>query len=195
MMWKPDEARVAGAATTRRAFLRGALYVGGAMAAGMLPGSSPALAARHRSVSLYNLHTGERLVVDYLIGGRYQREELRAVARLLRDHRTGDVHAIDPRLLDILTAVRERLGSRQPFHVVSGFRSRVTNEMRRRESRAVARNSFHLTGRAVDLFLPDRQLRDVRTVALRLGAGGVGFYPESNFVHLDTGPVRDWYGV
>ncbi len=84
------------------------------------------------------------------------------------------------------------LGSRHAFHVVSGFRSRATNELRRRESRAVAKNSFHLTGRAVDLFLPDRRLRDLRSAALGLRAGGVGYYPESNFVHLDTGPVRRW---
>jgi uncharacterized protein YcbK (DUF882 family) len=191
-MGKPDEMGAEGALITRRAVLRGAFHVGGAMAASALLAPLPGLAATHRSVSLYNLHTGERLKVDYVVGGRYQRDELRAVAHLLRDHRTGDVHAIDPRLLDILTAVRERLGSRNAFHVVSGFRSRVTNEMRRRESHAVAKNSFHLTGRAADLFLPDRRLRDLRTVALRLGAGGVGFYPESNFVHLDTGPVRCW---
>jgi uncharacterized protein YcbK (DUF882 family) len=194
-MGKPDEMGVAGALTTRRAVLRGAFYMGGAMAAGALLAPLPGLAASHRSVSLYNLHTGERLQADYVVGGRYQRDELRAIARLLRDHRTGDVHTIDPRLLDILAALRERLGSRHAFHVVSGFRSRVTNEMRRRESGAVAKNSFHLTGRAADLFLPDRRLRDLRTVALRLGAGGVGFYPESNFVHLDTGPVRGWFGA
>jgi len=192
MMGKPDAMHTPDALTTRRALLRGALFAGGAMAASTLLGPLPAMAARHRSVRLYNLHTGERLAVDYVVGGRYQRDELRAVARLLRDHRTGDVHTIDPRLIDILAAVHARLGSRQAFHVVSGFRSRATNEMRRRESAQVAKNSFHLTGRATDLFLPDRRLRDLRTVALRLGAGGVGFYPESNFVHLDSGPVRSW---
>lgn len=193
-MRNANEAHVQEAQVSRRTLLRSALSLGGAMAVGAL---SPfeAQAARYRSVSLYNLHTGEKLAVDYVVGGRYQRDELRAVARLLRDHRTGDVHAIDPRLLDILTAVRDRVGSRQAFHVVSGFRSRRTNELRRRESGQVAKNSFHLTGRAVDLFLPDRRLCDVRTVALRLGAGGVGFYPRSNFIHLDTGPVRRWYGV
>jgi uncharacterized protein YcbK (DUF882 family) len=162
--------------------------------AGALCMPQVALAARTpaRSLTLYSIHTGEIASAEYLVGGRYQQDALDAFAHLLRDHRTGDVHPIDPAVLDILFEVAGMVESREAYHVVSGYRSRQTNEWKWRHGRGVARDSFHLYGRAVDVYLPRRELRDLRRAALTLEAGGVGYYPRSGFVHVDTGPVRMW---
>ncbi len=175
----------------RRQFLR----LGGAVAAGLLvPDWARALATPSRSLGFYALHTGERLTVDYMVNGRYQPQGLDAIAHVLRDHRTDQVHPIDPAVLDILYVVRRTIGSRQPFNVISGYRSQATNDMKRRRRRrsGVAKNSYHIVGKAVDVYLPDRELRDLRQAALALRTGGVGYYPGSGFVHLDCGPVRTW---
>ncbi|MFN8545232.1 MAG: DUF882 domain-containing protein [Candidatus Binatia bacterium] len=167
--------------------------MGSRAAVGLLMAPRLASAARQsRSVAFYNLHTSERLTVDYLVNGRYQSDALRAVNRILRDHYSGDVHPIDPGLLDVIWELRLRMESRAPYHVLSGYRSPQTNAMKAREGRGVAPHSFHMQGRAVDLFLPDRDLRLLRRAALSLRAGGVGYYPRPGFVHVDTGPVRTW---
>lgn len=174
---------------SRRGMLRWGLAVMGTLA---LP--RPARAARvpSRSLTLYSIHTGEMLRADYFVRGEYERGALDAISQLLRDYRTGDVHPIDPAVLDILHAVAGMVGSEEPFHVVSGYRSPETNAWKWRHGRGVARDSFHLYGRAVDVFLPRRELAHLRRAALALGAGGVGYYPRSGFVHVDTGPVRIW---
>lgn len=174
----------------RRRFLRRAA---GLMAGAVLwPRAGHAYATRTRSLGLYAVNTGERLRVDYCVDGRYEPDGLRAVDRLLRDFRTDETYPIDPRVLDVLCDVREALGSGESFHVVCGYRSVATNEMKRREGRGVAVHSYHLSGRAIDVFLPARDLRQVRRAGLELGAGGVGYYPRAGFVHLDVGPVRTW---
>jgi uncharacterized protein YcbK (DUF882 family) len=149
-------------------------------------------AGESRALPFYCLHTGEALTVEYCTRGRYQRDALRAVDRLLRDHRTNQAHAIDPALLDALWALRRRVGSGVRLHVVSGYRSPETNAMLQRTEPGVARGSYHVQGRALDFFLPDRQLRQVRRAAVGLQFGGVGYYPASGFVHVDSGPVRSW---
>lgn len=174
---------------------REVLRLAGGLAASALFGARGAAAASRtttRTLSLYSVNTSEHLAVEYFADGGYQPDALKAVSRLLRDHLTDQVHAIDPVLLDQLFVLRSALGARDAFHVVCGYRSPETNALRRRQHRGVAGHSFHVTGRAVDVFLPDRDLRQVRTVALQLGSGGVGYYPRSGFVHLDTGPVRTW---
>jgi uncharacterized protein YcbK (DUF882 family) len=143
-------------------------------------------------VRFAHLHTGERLSVEYFSAGSYLPDALDAVNRLLRDFRTGDVHAIDPGLLDILFAVRRETGTTRYFEVISGYRSPATNAALRRKSEGVASGSLHMQGRAIDVRLGDVPLSTLRRTALRLGGGGVGYYPESNFVHLDTGRVRAW---
>lgn len=145
-----------------------------------------------RSLRFDHLHTGERLSVEYFSAGVYVPEGLGAVDRLLRDFRTGDVHPIDPRLLDLLHVLGGATGSQRPFQVISGYRSPATNQMLRSRSEGVAFGSLHLTGQAIDIRLPDVPLTRLRDAALATGRGGVGYYPVSDFVHVDTGRVRRW---
>ncbi|MFQ5773707.1 MAG: YcbK family protein [Kiloniellaceae bacterium] len=155
----------------------------------------PAVARAHakeRAVAFYNMHTGESLEAVYWAAGTYVEQSLREIAVVLRDHRTGEIKAIDPRLIDALHALRGRVGSRRAFHVISGYRSPKTNAMLRRKSAGVARKSYHMRGMAADLFLPDRDLRALHRAALAMKAGGVGYYPNPGFIHLDTGRVRSW---
>ena len=159
--------------------------------AAALPRRLLALAAT-RSLSFYNTHTGERLVVEYFAGGAYVPGALTEVNWFLRDFRTGGVHDIDPGVLDILTKVHDLTGASRPFDVISGYRSPETNEMLRRRSREVASGSLHQVGKAIDVRLPGVDLTRVRNAGLALGLGGVGYYRKSNFVHLDTGRVRRW---
>jgi len=173
---------------------RDVLRLGAATVLGLAAGPrlAWAMAESSRSLAFYCLHTGEYMSVEYCAGGRYQRDALRAVDRLLRDHRTDQIHPIDPALLDRMWVLHRRLASRAQIHVISGYRSAQTNAMLRRTESGVARSSFHIQGRALDFFLPDRQLAQVRRAALGLKLGGVGYYPASNFVHVDSGPIRSW---
>jgi uncharacterized protein YcbK (DUF882 family) len=145
-----------------------------------------------RRLAFYHTHTSERLDVVYAENGDYVPGALAEINHLLRDFRTGDVHAIDPRLLDLLHAVLSRTGSRGRFEVISGYRSPHTNESLRNRSNGVAQNSLHLRGQAIDVRLTDVETARVRRAALDLASGGVGYYPASDFVHLDTGRVRAW---
>jgi len=173
---------------------RGFLLAAGAATLATI--ASPAFAsvgrAHFRSVALDNLHTGEKLNVDYWVNGRYVMGALHRVNYNLRDFRTGSVHPIDPQLLDLLDALRRMLGTRAPFQVISGYRSPETNAMLREESNGVAANSLHVQGMAIDIRLPGRSLRSLHAAAVRLERGGVGYYPRSDFVHVDVGRVRYW---
>lgn len=145
-----------------------------------------------RSIALANLHTGENLRVDYWVNGRYLHDALHAVNVNLRDFRTGDVYPIDPQLLDLLDALRRKLGTRAPYQVISGYRSPKTNALLREESDGVAAGSLHMSGMAIDIRVPDRALRYLHRAALALERGGVGYYPRSGFIHVDVGRVRHW---
>lgn len=146
-----------------------------------------------RSLSLFNTHTGEKLKqIVYWESGRYLEDSLRSIDYLLRDHRTDEVTRIDADALDILFALREKFPVGQPFEIISGYRSPETNRMLRKTSSGVAKSSFHMRGQAIDLRLPGVSLKSLRKAALSLQRGGVGFYPQSNFIHVDTGPVRRW---
>jgi uncharacterized protein YcbK (DUF882 family) len=145
-----------------------------------------------RELRFAHTHTGERLVVEYFSGGTYLPDALATVNHFLRDFRTSEVRAIDPALLDLLHGLTRGTGSHQPFQVISGYRSPTTNEMLRHRSEGVAAGSLHMTGQAIDIRLADVPLTRLRKVALAVGRGGVGYYPASDFVHLDTGRVRTW---
>ncbi|MDQ7074758.1 MAG: DUF882 domain-containing protein [Gammaproteobacteria bacterium] len=175
----------------RRRFLQ----FGTLLAAGFI--STPTLAKRQtqeRTLHFYNLHTEEKLSSTYWSDGHYQRSELNVINRLLRDHRTDEITQIDPLLLDLLHHTQQKLGSRQPLHIISAYRSQKTNTKLRQRSHKVAKRSLHTQGRAIDFFLPDRELHQIQQAALSLHGGGVGYYPRGKiqFVHMDTGRVRRW---
>ena len=175
---------------SRRAFLRSGLAAIGLV--GLRSAPAGAALALPRAVAFHNLHTGESLRAVYYRGGRWVEEALREIAWVLRDHRTGDVHAIDPRLLLLVSALRDHLAGAAPFEVISGYRAPASNALLRATTTGVARDSLHVRGMAVDLRLPGCPLPDLRAAALALGRGGVGYYPESGFVHVDVGRVRAW---
>lgn len=158
--------------------------------------AAPAIALPHapgrRALAFHNLHTGESVNVVYWAEGNYLRDATQRIEYLLRDFRNNKVHPIDPKLLDLLTGLRARLNTDAPYLVVSAYRSPETNAMLRRVSEGVATNSLHLEGRAIDLRVPGRSLSALHRTALALKAGGVGYYPHSDFVHLDVGRVRWW---
>jgi uncharacterized protein YcbK (DUF882 family) len=155
--------------------------------------SSSALASlKERSLSFYNLHTSESLKTVYWEGGDYLTPSLADINRVLRDHRSGQSHEIDPKLLDLLCDLRLRLDTSEPFQIISGYRSPATNAMLNAKSNGVATRSLHMDGKAVDIRIPKRNLSLVRNAALAMKAGGVGYYPSSDFVHVDVGRVRSW---
>jgi uncharacterized protein YcbK (DUF882 family) len=148
-----------------------------------------------RVVALHNLHTGESLNALYWENGAYVPDALAAVNHVLRDFRTGDVHEIDPRLIDLLRTISARVETRRPFQIISGYRSPLTNAMLHERSHGVASGSLHMSGLAADIRLPDVDLDRLHGAALGLGGGGVGYYPTSDFVHVDVGRVRRWQGA
>ncbi len=146
-----------------------------------------------RSLSLLNTHTGERLnEVVYWEQGSYLPDALSHISYVLRDHRTNEVHSIDPIALDLMAAISRKVDAKRSFEIISGYRSPQTNRALRKNSRSVAKNSYHMQGKAVDLRLPGVPLKVVRKAALDLRMGGVGYYPKSDFVHIDSGRVRSW---
>lgn len=147
-----------------------------------------------RSLSMVSTHTGEKLEVLYFEDGRYVPEALNRLNRVLRDHRTGDVAAIDPRLYDQLHALARCADCAPHYEIISGYRSPATNEKLRQASSGVATRSLHMDGRAIDVRLKGLSTAKLRDLALALRAGGVGYYAKSDFVHLDTGRVRSWTG-
>ena len=145
-----------------------------------------------RTLRLLNTHTGERLTATYCENGQLLPDALAEINRILRDHRTDEIKTIDTNLLDFISSLARRVDSQESFHVISGYRSPATNEKLRRQSSGVARRSYHLEGKAVDLKLPGVTTANLRAAALGERSGGVGHYPRSGFVHVDTGPVRSW---
>jgi uncharacterized protein YcbK (DUF882 family) len=152
----------------------------------------PAVSFAPRSVSLYNIHTGEWVRTVYWADGHYIREAVRDINWVLRDHYSNEVRPMNAGVLDLLGMLRSRLDCHDPFLVVCGYRSPATNHMLYLRSSGVAANSYHIKGMAIDLRCERRDLSQVRGAAMSLRAGGVGYYPRSDFVHVDCGPVRHW---
>ena len=148
--------------------------------------------ATHRSLTIQNPHTGEKLGLTYFEKGRYLNDALDEISYLLRDYRTGDTHPIDPELLDQLHDLKQMLGLSQPFGIICGYRSPLTNARLHAERKGVANNSFHMYGKAVDIRIERFDLRRIHNAAIAMHRGGVGYYPGSNFIHLDTGTFRTW---
>lgn len=176
--------------SSRRSFL---CHVGAAAAATWVPMSAAwARSSERRSLSLVHTHTGERLSTVYFEADQYITSELSRINWLLRDFRTGDIHPIDPAVLDILADLRTLADSDEAYEVISGYRSPKTNAELHRRSSGVAEHSLHLEGRAIDVRLSGFPTDRLHELALGMRRGGVGFYPSSDFVHLDNGRVRHW---
>jgi uncharacterized protein YcbK (DUF882 family) len=178
---------------TRRRMLEAAAAFTGSAA--LWPRSllgSPNPTARH--IALTNLHTDERLEVEYFRGDDYVPEALAALAVLLRDFRSGEQHTIDPKLMDYLVEVAGQIGVPPAFAVISGYRSPETNERLHERSSGVSQHSLHMQGRAIDVRISGVESQDLAARAAGLKRGGVGFYRGSDFVHLDTGAFRTWRG-
>jgi uncharacterized protein YcbK (DUF882 family) len=179
---------------SRRRFIRHVAY--GAIITLGLPTIAQASKGRipiHKSLAFEINHTGEKLKLTYFEKGRYIKAALREINFALRDFRTGTIHPIDIALLDLLHDLKLMLGiNNRPFNIISGYRSPYTNAILHHEDSGVATNSLHIQGRAVDMRLAGYDSRHIRNAALAMQRGGVGYYHESDFVHLDTGKFRTW---
>lgn len=160
----------------------------------LLPGQAFASlsTSRPRILTLNNLNTGETLKAEFFNGTRYNKSELARLNYFFRDYRANQVKHIDPKLFDQIYRLQMMLDTRKPVQLISGYRSPVTNSRLRNHSRGVAKNSYHTLGQAMDFHIEGVSLSNIHKAALRMRAGGVGYYPRSNFVHIDTGPVRNW---
>lgn len=145
-----------------------------------------------RTLSLFNTHTGESFTGAYWDKGEYVPDAGAAIAKVMRDHRTGDVHDIDPNLLDVLSDLKVVLDANAPYQIISGYRSPASNAKLHAASSGVATRSLHMDGKAIDIRVKGVGCANLRDAALGLKRGGVGFYPASDFVHVDTGRVRRW---
>jgi uncharacterized protein YcbK (DUF882 family) len=154
----------------------------------------PRAAPREGRIALLNLHTDERLEIEYSRDGTYLPEALLKIEVLMRDFRSGERHVIDPRLMDYLVEVAHTVGADPSFSVISGYRSPQTNAVLHEKSAGVAQHSLHMEGRAIDVRLTGIDCADLAGHAEALKRGGVGYYRASNFVHLDTGAFRTWKG-
>lgn len=188
---------------SRRALLH---WGGGAIATAVTSALTvPALAAPAivglrdlgvRTLSLDCYHTGEQLNnVTYWADGKYVPDALTQINRALRDYRTDQVYPIEPKVLDILTQIGRRLDTNCRFDLYSGYRSPKTNAMLHQSDPEVATHSLHMKGQAVDIALPGRSLESIHKTALALQMGGVGYYPDADFLHVDVGRVRQWVGL
>lgn len=174
--------------------LAGASLQGGSAMAS-LPKATGKLVSTPRTLTFYSTWTGEKAKATFWENGVFVPDSLHEFNRVLRDFRTGDVAEIDPKLFNMLYLTQKKLGCvGKEIHVISGYRSAASNEMLREKKRrsGVAKASYHTKGQAIDIRIPGTSLASIKKAVVTLHAGGVGFYPSSNFVHIDTGPVRKW---
>jgi uncharacterized protein YcbK (DUF882 family) len=177
----------------RREFLRKSIILGAGLTVSPYELFSYRLPV-DRTIKLYNAHTGEHLKATYWAKDHFVKDELKKVNHLLRDFRTGDVQEMDVKLLDLLYSIQLIRDTDKPIKVFSGYRSPKTNNMLRKRSEGVSKNSFHLKAQAIDINLPGTELKNLKKLATFLRRGGVGYYPKSGFMHIDTGPLRYWKG-
>lgn len=175
---------------SRRGFLT-------SMAGAAITMAAPAVIAsaapvRDRELSFYNTHTGEKLTAAFWSEGNYLNDGIEEINWILRDHRAGIASPIDPKLLDLLYQLQATVEHPGEFHVISGYRSPATNDMLNKHSSGVAKRSYHMLGKAIDVRLPDFDTSKLHQAAVSLKRGGVGYYARSNFIHLDVGRVRYW---
>jgi uncharacterized protein YcbK (DUF882 family) len=180
---------------SRRRLLQGGALAGIAAAGLLRAGRADAHGeTAARRIVLTNLHTGEYLDSAYFLDGDYSGDALANIRKLLRDFRSGEMHEIDPHLMDYLVEVAAKSGKEARYSVISGYRSPQTNARLHEQSAGVAQHSLHMQGRAIDVRMAGIDCADLAAHAESLQRGGVGYYRASNFVHLDTGPFRTWHG-
>ncbi len=182
---------------SRRRFLA---VGGGALVAAAAIASRPVFAQSliitpERTLSLYNLHTGESLKTAYWVEGEYIPESLTDINHLMRDFRNNEIKPIDLNLLNLLHSITLQLDSSRPVQLISGYRSPSTNALLHSKSGGVAKHSLHMEGMAADIRVPGHDLIELHKVAIAMQGGGVGYYPRSDFVHVDVGHVRYWTGA
>lgn len=148
-----------------------------------------------RKLKLYAVNTGERFDGVYWRNGQYDDRMMTRLWVLLRDHRAQRVARIDPGVIDRVAKLQAEIGGGDTWHMICGYRCPYTNAARHRQSRGVASNSFHMKGMALDIRVPGHGVQQLYHAAMDQKAGGVGIYPRSDFVHMDTGPIRDWRGA
>ncbi len=180
---------------TRRRFLHTAAATTVAGTAALFSPPGFARNAPDRVLTMHNLHTGERVRATYWAEGHYVGEELAALDHFMRDFRRHTQVRIDRQLYDLLHVLQRQVGHRGTYELISGYRSPATNAMLRRTTNGVAKHSMHTLGKAADIRLPGVELKHLRRAALSLHAGGVGYYPHSDFIHVDTGRPRHWRGA
>ena len=194
-LWSPPSVMYVKSQLSRRCFLKSGVFAAVTCLTPYVTCARPrqdSSQGSERVLALYNTHTGESLKTVYWSAGDYIGEAITDINHILRDHRADTVTSMDLELLDLLSAIRQQLHSREPFHVLSGYRTPATNALLRQRSKRVSKHSLHMQGKAADIRLPGHDSSTLRRVALALGRGGVGYYQHSNFIHVDTGPVRSW---
>jgi uncharacterized protein YcbK (DUF882 family) len=154
--------------------------------------AAPQPVIQTRTLTLFNLHTGESFTGAYLDKGVFVADAAAQISKVMRDHRTNEVHDIDPHLFDVLNDLNGVLETKAPYQIISGYRSPASNAKLHEASNGVATRSLHMDGKAIDIRVKGVECANLRDAALGLGRGGVGFYPASDFVHVDTGRVRRW---
>jgi uncharacterized protein YcbK (DUF882 family) len=175
----------------RRSFLKSSVVMASALGVPALAKAATS-APNERMLRLYNTHTGESLKSMFWAEGKFIPDALQDINKLLRDHRNDKISQIDPQLLVLLDQVSARFGDGHVLHVISGYRSPESNAKLRAASGGVAKHSMHMDGKAIDVRLPGGDLAKLYKAALAARGGGVGYYPDSQFVHMDTGRLRSW---
>ena len=175
---------------SRRSFLKkSAIITGAAM---MTQSEMLASAGEKKVLKLYNVHLKKTFYAPFFEKNYYKLSGLFEVNKAFIDYRAKEMTRIDVKLVNLLYEIKQHLGYDKQFNIVSGYRSQHTNDALRKKREGVAKNSYHIKGQAVDIYVPNVSLRKLRDVALGLKKGGVGYYPNSHFVHVDVGPVRSW---
>jgi uncharacterized protein YcbK (DUF882 family) len=178
----------------RRSFLKSSALLASVLSVPAIAraNAAPTDMPHERTLRMYNTHTGESLRSVFWAEGQFVPDAMNDINKLLRDHRNNKITQIDPKLLFLLDQVSTQIGSGSVLHIISGYRSPESNQLLAERSNGVARHSMHLEGKAIDVRIPGRDLASLHKAALRAGGGGVGYYPESQFVHMDTGRLRNW---
>ena len=187
---KPEEK--SSSELSRRGFLTSMAGMAMTLAAPGAIAAAVPVSVRDRELSFYNTHTGEKLSATFWSDGNYLTDGIEEISWLMRDHRAGIASPIDPELLDLLHQLQTKVEHQGELQVISGYRSPATNDMLNKQSSGVARRSYHMLGKAIDVRMSGFDTSQLHKAAISLKGGGVGYYSSSNFVHLDVGRVRYW---